>query len=177
MHEVSRYLAQYEEPEAWYTVGRMLDVSVPIAAIVREGAAGDTASTARKPSGVVMAPSGEQVTVGEGGAQAVELAEQGFYSVRLQGLGRPPAVPGGRESRPGRVRSDAVAARRLRRIRHREGGGDIDGRIARKPRMTPEDVEKKQAVWWYLFAAGAACCWAKRCVANRLSKRFGFGLS
>jgi hypothetical protein len=34
-----------------------------------------------------MSPSGAQVTVGEGGVQAVQLAEQGFYSVRLQGVG------------------------------------------------------------------------------------------
>ena len=34
-----------------------------------------------------MSPSGKQLTLGEGGAPSIELAEQGFYSVRLQGTG------------------------------------------------------------------------------------------
>ena len=34
-----------------------------------------------------MSPSGKQMTLGEGGAPSIELAEQGFYSVRLQGTG------------------------------------------------------------------------------------------
>src|SRR5262249_48719918 len=83
LHLTGRYLAQYEEPEAWYTVGRMLDVAAPLAQIVREGAAGDTTSPARKPSGVAVSPSGEQRTIGEGGTQSIELEEQGFYSVRM----------------------------------------------------------------------------------------------
>ena len=177
VHEVSRYLAQYAEPEAWYTVGRMLDVSVPIAAIVREGAAGDTAASARKPSGVVMSPSGEQVTVGEGGAQAVELAEQGFYSVRLQGLGdrRPfqvavnldPAESDLTPLQPGDFVASATGKAAVTQT----------GQSLENPVMTPEDVEKKQAVWWYLFAAGAGLLLGEAVLANRLSKRFGFGLS
>ena len=67
--------------------GRMLDISVPIAAIVREGAAGDT------PGRDAQGERRRDVAVGRAGdarrgrAQAVELAEQGFYSVRLQGVG------------------------------------------------------------------------------------------
>jgi hypothetical protein len=51
------------------------------------------------------------------------------------------------------------------------------GQSLENPNLTPEDMEKKQAVWWYLFAAGAALLLAEAVVANRLSKRFGFGLS
>ena len=83
----ARYLARYEDPAAWYTVGRMLDISAPIGQIVREGAAADTKSAPRKAAGVVMAPSGTQATLGEGSAAAIRLEEQGFYSVRLQGTG------------------------------------------------------------------------------------------
>ena len=177
VHEVSRYLSQYSEPEAWYTVGRMLDVSVPIAAIVREGAAGDATGTARKPSGVVMAPSGQQVTVGEGGAQAVELSEQGFYSVRLQGLG---------DRRPFQVavnldpaESDLTALNPAEFVNAATGQAAVTstGQSLENPELTPEDVEKKQAIWWYLFAAGAGLLLGEAVVANRLSKRFGFGLS
>ena len=174
MHEIARYLAQYSEPEAWYTVGRMLDVSVPIAAIVREGGASEGGA---RTSGVVMAPSGAQVTIGEGGAQAVELSEQGFYSVRLTGVGerRPFQVavnldPGESDLTP-LVPSEFVASATGR------AAVTASGQSLENPEETPADLEKKQAVWWYLFAAGAALLLAEAVLANRLSKRFGFGLS
>jgi hypothetical protein len=177
LHETARYLAQYSEPEAWYTVGRMLDVSVPIAAIVREGAAGETKGAARKPSGVVMSPGGQSTTVGEGGVQAVELAEQGFYSVRLQGLG---------ERKPFQVavnldpaESDLTSLPPAEFVATATGRAAVTetGQSLENPELTPEDLEKKQAVWWYLFAAGAGLLLGEAVVANRLSKRFGFGLS
>jgi hypothetical protein len=177
LHEAARYLAQYSEPDSWYTVGRMLDVSVPIAAIVREGGAADSQGAARKPSGVVMAPSGSQVTVGEGGVQAVELAEQGFYSVRLQGLG---------ERRPFQVavnldpaESDLTPLPPAEFVATATGRAAVTttGQSLENPELTPEDIEKKQGIWWYLFAAGAALLLSEAVLANRLSKRFGFGLT
>jgi hypothetical protein len=51
------------------------------------------------------------------------------------------------------------------------------GQSLENPTLTREDMEKKQAVWWYLFAAGAALLLVEAVLANRLSKRFGFGLS
>jgi hypothetical protein len=177
VHETVSYLGQYREPDAWYVVGRSLDVSVPIAAIVREGGAGDANATARRPSGVVMTPSGSQLTIGEGGAQAVELAEQGFYSVRLQGLG---------DRKPFQVavnidptESDLSPLPTAEFVATATGHAAVTatGQSLENPNLTPEDMEKKQAVWWYLFAAGAALLLAEAVVANRLSKRFGFGLS
>ena len=174
VHETARYLAQYSEPEAWYTVGRMLDVSVPIAAIVREGGASQGGA---RTSGVVMAPSGAQVTIGEGGAKAVELTEQGFYSVRLTGVGerRPFQVavnldPGESDLTP-LVPSEFVASATGK------AAVTASGQSLENPEETPADLEKKQAVWWYLFAAGAGLLLAEAVLANRLSKRFGFGLS
>ena len=178
LHEASRYLAQYSEPEAWYTVGRMLDVSVPIAAIVREGAAGDTKGAARKPSGVVMSPTGQQTTVGEGGVQAVELAEQGFYSVRLQGLGdRKPfqvAVnldPGESDLTP--LPPAEFVATATGRAAVTESGISLEN-----PELTPEILwRRSRPSGVRSFAAGAGLLLGEAVVANRLSKGFGFGLS
>ncbi len=41
---------------------------------------------------------------------------------------------------------------------------------------TPADLEKKQAVWWYLLLAGAAVLFVEGVLSNRLSRRFGAGL-
>ena len=177
MHEAVRYLGQYQEPDAWYTVGRSLDVSVAIAAIVREGGAGDAGSATRKPSGVVMSPAGEQTTIGEGGSQGVELSEQGFYSVRLQGAG---------ERRPFQVavnldptESDLSALPPTEFVATATGKAAVtaSGGSLENPEMTTEDMEKKQSIWWYLFAVGATLLLVEAVLANRLSKRFGFGLS
>ena len=177
LHETVRYLAQYQEPESWYTVGRSLDVSVPIAAIVREGAAGDVSTAARKLSGVAVAPSGEQVTIGEGGLQAVQLNEQGFYSVRMSGLG---------ERRPFQVavnldpsESDLSTLPAAEFVATATGRAAVTtgGQSLENPELTVADMEKKQGVWWYLFAAGAGLLLAEAILANRLSKRFGFGLN
>lgn len=177
VHELARYLSQYAEPDAWYTVGRSLDVSVPIAAIVREGGAGDTGAGARRPSGVVMSPSGQQTTVGEGGVQAVELLEQGFYSVRLQGVGdrRPFQVAVNLD--PGE--SDLTPLPPAEFVATATGRAAVTaaGQSLENPELTPAEIEKKQGIWWYLFAAGALLLLAEAVLANRLSKRFGFGLS
>ena len=177
VHNVVSYLGQYQEPDAWYTVGHSLDVSVPIAAIVREGGAGETGSAARRPTGVVMSPSGSQVTIGEGGAQAVDLGEQGFYSVRLQGSG---------ERRPFQVavnldpeESDLSVMSPSELVASATGHAAVTatGQSLENPNLTPEDMEKKQAVWWWLLFAGATLLLLEAVLANRLSKRFGFGLS
>jgi hypothetical protein len=124
-----------------------------------------------------MAPSGAQVTIGEGGVQAVDLTEQGFYSVRLQGVGErkpfevavnlDPAESDLSSLPPGEFVSSATGHAAL----------TATGKSLENPDLTPQDIEKKQAVWWYLLAAAAIVLLAEAVLANRLSKRFGVGLS
>jgi hypothetical protein len=174
VHETVRYLAQYAEPEAWYTVGRSLDISVPIAAIVREGAAVDAQAGPRRASGVVMAPSGAQTTIGEGAAPSVLLAEQGFYSVRLQGTGdrRPFHVavnldPAESDLSPLQPEEFVKAA--TGRPAARAAGQSLEA-----PEETPADVERKQSYWWFLLLAAAALLLAEGTLANRQSRRFAW---
>jgi len=117
------------------------------------------------------------VTIGEGGVQAVALGEQGFYSVRLQGAG---------ERRPFQVavnldpeESDLTVMSPSELVASATGKAAVTstGQSLENPNLTPEDLEKKQAVWWYLLAAGATLLLLEAVLANRLSKRFGFGLS
>jgi len=171
MPALLRYLAQFEQPDAWYTVGRMLDIAAPVAAIVRQGSAGDT-ETARRATGVVLSPSGRQTTLGEGGAPAVELTEQGFYSVRMQGLGneRPFAAavnldPAESDLTP-LVPADMVAA-----VTGVSTGEAVLGATLERPALTPADVERRQSIWWLLLVAGLALLLVESLVANRQSRR------
>jgi hypothetical protein len=168
--EMLKYLGQYEQPLAWYTVGRMLDISVPLGAIVREGTAGETKDTTRKASAVVVSPSGKQDKMGEGGSPSIELAEQGFYSIRMQGTG---------ERRPYEVAVNLDPAESdLSPLSPTEFLGSATGRAAvtptgqslERPEMTPADMEKKQSFWWFLLVGGVLLLLAEAVLANRLSR-------
>lgn len=176
LHEAMRYLAKYEEPETWYTVGRALDISVPLAALVREGSAGDTQGAARKASGVVMTPAGAQQTIGEGGSPSVGLAEQGFYSVRIQGMGerRPFQVAVNLE--PSESDLSALPPQQFVQTATGRAAAAPTGESLERPDLTPADIEKKQSNWWFLFVAGVVALLSETVLANRLSKRFGKGL-
>ena len=57
--------------------------------------------------------------------------------------------------------------------------GSVTGRAAvtatgqslERPDLTPEDIEKKQSIWWFLLVAGVAMLLAESVLANRLSRR------
>ncbi len=176
LHEAMRYLAKYEEPETWYTVGRMLDISVPLAALVREGSAGDTQGPTRKASGVVSTPGGAQLTIGEGGTPSVNLSEQGFYSVRIQGMGerRPFSVAVNLD--PSESDLSALPPQQFVQAATGRAATAPTGQSLERPDLTPADIEKKQSTWWVLFVAGVAMLLSETVLANRLSKRFGKGL-
>jgi len=172
---VGQYLAQYAEPTAWYTVGRNLDVSSPLAALVRAGTASDPQGAARKPSGVISSPAGQQVTIGEGGVPAVALDEQGFYSVRMQGTG---------DRRPFQVAVNLEPSESdLSSLQPAEFAKSVTGRAAvtttgqslEHPDLTPEDIEKKQSIWWFLLMGGVLALLTESALSNRLSQRFGTG--
>ena len=172
LQETVRYLAQYEEPVAWYTVGRMLDISVPLAALVREGSAGDAAAGGgSKPSAVVMAPSGGQTTLGEGGTPSLELAEQGFYSVRVQGSGERRPIEVAVNLDPAEADLAALPPQEFVATATGRAAVTAAGQSLENPEETPADMEKKQSIWWYVFLIGVIALLAEAVLANRLSGR------
>jgi hypothetical protein len=174
MHDVMRYLSRYEEPVAWQTVGGMLDVSQPVAAAVREGAVTAAAGDA---TGIVMAPSGDQLSFGSTGASAVELAEQGFYSVRLQGSAdrRPFAVAVNLD--PAESDLAAIPPQEFATSATGQAAAVVGpGQSLERPELTPADLERRQSSWWFLFVAGAALLLGEAVLSNRLSKGFSPGV-
>lgn len=170
IHEVAAYLAQYEAAPAWQTVGRMFDLSAPVASVVREGQAGASAA-AGLTRGVLVSPSGDQTTLGEGGAASAQLAQQGFYSVRLSGIGdrRPYAVAVNMDAAESDL-SSLPPADFLAGVAGR--GAVTQGQSLDTPELTPVDMEKRQSVWWFLLVAGLAALLAEAVLSNWQSKRF-----
>jgi hypothetical protein len=169
VHEIGAYLAQHEMPSAWQTVGRMFDISAPVGAIVREGDVG-TSGAARGVRGVVVSPSGTQVTLGAGGAESIQLLEQGFYSVRLSGSGdrRPYVVAVNLAPEESDLTAmtpeDFVAGLAVGTTV--AGGSSMD-----QAPLTPVDMEKRQSIWWFLLVLGIGALLAEAALSNRLSRR------
>ncbi len=170
LHETVKYLAQYGDLEEWHTVGRMLDISAPVASMVRQGQASILPGAGR--SGVVVSPGGQQTTLGGEGAPAVELAEQGFYSVRLPGTG---------DRRPFTVAVNLDPAESdLTALPPTDISGAVGtastttaGQSFDRPAPTPVDLEKRQSLWWFLLVAGLSLLLVEAVLSNIQSKRLG----
>ena len=154
MHQTLRYLARYEEPAAWHSVGQALDVSP---------------RGASRADRVALTPSGQRIPLaGPGVPRFVELDEQGFYEIRTKDAARPSAIvavnldPAESDLTPMDPR-ELVAAATGRAV------SEIDQRPAAAA-VTPQDAERRQAIWWYLLLAGILVLAAETTLSNRLSR-------
>lgn len=163
------YLAQYEEPDPWLTVGRMMDLSLPVGSMVRQGAVGNVADVMRTASAVVLTPSGRQLSLGDGGTPAVELGEQGFYTVRVQGADGQPFVAAVNLDP---IESDLTVQPEQEFLAAATGEAAVtaSGQSLERPDMTPAEIEKRQANWWFLLVVAAGLLLAESVLANRLSR-------
>ena len=158
IHQMVRYLARYEQPTAWYTVGQALDVSE------RAAGQGDR---------VALTPSGQRVALsGPGAPRFVELAEQGFYEIRPTGArsGRPFTVAANLDP----VESDLTPLDPRELVASAAGRATPDAAQATAATVTAEDTERRQAIWWYLLLAGILMLAAETILANRLSRNARF---
>jgi len=159
VHQLVRYLARYEQTPSWLTVGQVVDLA-SIAAQIR----GDR---------IVVTPSGQRTTQRANAPGLLELTEQGVYEVRTAGstTGRPLAIavnidPAEADLAPVDP-AELVAA-----VTGRATGETADA-AAPEP-LSPEDSEKRQALWWYLLFAGVLLLAAETVISNHLSRKEKF---
>ena len=158
VHQLTRYLARYEEPAAWRTVGQVLDLT-----------SGSILAGGRRDR-VALTPSGRRVTLSTGsGPEFLELNEQGFYELRSTGAAetRPPAVAVDVDP----TESDLAA------MDPREFTAALTGRAAPEAakaaapeQATPQDLERRQAIWWYLLFGGILLLATETILSNRISR-------
>ena len=172
-HEIVRYLSRYDEPEAWMTVGRVVDISAPVGSLVMQGQAGSSLGT----SAVVVTPSGRQSTLGQNGAPSIELAEQGLYSMRLAGSGnrRPYAVAVNLDPAETDLTS-LEPAEFLASVTTRPAVAPPKGLSLEPEEEKPADIEKQQSWWWFLLVAGLMALFGESVLSNFQSKKLQPGL-
>ena len=164
VHQLVRYLAHYEPPTSWLTVGQVLDLTA------RARGRGDRSDR------IVVTPSGERITqssAGEGNEGLLELNEQGVYEIRSTGAGggRPEAIA---------VNIDPAESD-LSAIDPRELVAAVTGHAtptAAQPgasqEMTREESERRQSLWWYLLMTGLLLLAAETVISNHLSRKEKF---
>jgi hypothetical protein len=156
VHQLVKYLAQFEAPRSWQTVGQVVDVQ---------------ALTKSRANVVVVTPAGKRVT--QNGP--LELDEQGVYEVRPAGGSADGFVP-----QAIAVNIDP-AEEDLSPIDPAELVGAVTGHAtstsaaalpnaAEAEQFDIKEAERKQSFWWYLLVAGLLLLAAETVVSNRLSQ-------
>ncbi|MEQ1868766.1 MAG: BatA domain-containing protein [Vicinamibacterales bacterium] len=159
VHQLTRYLSQFEQTPSWSTVGQAVDLSMLLKT---------------KADRVVMTPSDERRPMGAGDSAVLELAEHGVYQIRSASS---PSAP------PDRIAVNIDPAESdLTPIDPAELVAAVTGHAASTPtaagtaaaELTAEEAEKHQNLWWYLLVAGLLMLTAETVVANRLSTKERF---
>lgn len=167
-HQLVRHAAGYAEPNPWFTVGQVVDVTGGSPVARADSAAGAAAAAAPAPASagqpdrVALTPSGERQDVANG---LLRVMERGFYEVRSEGG-------------PERVVAVNVdlAESELASMDPAEIVGALEpgGEVVRDPgraRIAPEDRERNQALWWYLLIAVFIILATETVLSNRQSRR------
>jgi hypothetical protein len=159
VHRVTSYLAAYEPPREWYTVGQVTELT--------RTAGGDE-------EWLVLAPSGEQRTVDVASEPLVPLDEQGFYEVRPVGGAPAGAETGDEDERLTIAVNVDVAESDLTPLDAEELAlaiRPIDGEetAGTESAATPVEREEKQRLWWYLLLAVLLLLAVETALSNRLS--------
>jgi len=155
VHQLVRYLAQYEQPAAWSTVGQVVDLAVALKT---------------KTDRVVVTPGGQRLRMPASEPGILELTDHGVYEIRSA------SSP---SSRPDRIAVNLDPGESdLTPIDPSELVAAVTGRaheaavttVEVPAEATPQEAERRQGAWWYLLAAGLVVLGTEMVVANRLSR-------
>jgi hypothetical protein len=158
VQQLARYLARYEQPSAWFTVGQVVDLS---------------ALLKNRTDRVVITPANERLRFTSAEPGLLELNEQGIYEIRS-------ATGGG--NRPDRIAVNLDPAESdLTPLDPQELVAAVTGHAvqttteAQAPVLVkPEEAERRQGLWWYLLAVGLVLLASEMAVSNYLSRNERF---
>ena len=160
VHKVVEYLAAYTSPTPYLTAGQVLDLARYPGAADLDVVGGNL---------VVRDPSEDRVTVGSDGRVGfIELTEPGFYEIRDTDAADSASVIVA-------VNVD-LAESNLERVDPQELVAAATGRAAGDRSVTtrrevrPEDLERRQTLWWYLLIGALGFLASETVVSNRLSR-------
>jgi hypothetical protein len=158
VQQLAKYLARYEQPTAWSTVGQVVDLSNALKS---------------RADRVVITPSGDRIDVRSNEPGIVELNEQGVYEIRslTNTSGRPDRIAVNLEP----AESDLTPLDPAELVAAVTGHATQTADSPAGPsQVSAEEAEKSQSLWWYLLFAGLLLLAAESMVANHLSRQEKF---
>jgi hypothetical protein len=170
LHQVIRYSAGWIEPSPWFTVGQVVNVAGR-AAVATSPAAQDTADEGTAPAAVpqtklvAIAPGGDRIDIETG---LLSLEKAGFYEVRSPGSSANERVVAVNVDL---TESDLVSMDAQELVAAVRPRGDATSRADDAARVSPEDRERRQAIWWYLLIVAFVFLAVETVWANRMSRR------
>jgi Mg-chelatase subunit ChlD len=154
VHQLVRYVSQYEQSTSWATVGQVVDLATVLKS---------------KADRVVVTPSGQRRQIGANEPSILELTEHGAYEARLAST--PAARPDRIAVNIDPAESDLTPIDPSELVAAATGHATQGVTASAGPaELTPEEAEKRQNLWWYLLLAGLALLVTELVVANRLSE-------
>lgn len=154
VHQLARYIAQYEQSTSWATVGQVVD----LATLYKS-----------KTDRVVVTPAGERRTYGANDPSVLELNEHGAYEVRAAST--PSAQPDRLAVNIDPSESDLTPLDTGELVAAATGRASQTSASTTTPdELTPEEAEKRQNIWWYLLMGGLGLLVVELVFANRLSQ-------
>lgn len=171
VHQVMTYLARYETPTPWLTVGQVFaerrtgkDRLALTPTGQRIPVSGSTPAPTTPASGTSPSPGPSP------GEVWVELNEQGFYEIRDTSGGDATAVSVA--VNVDTTESDLVPLdpqELVAAVTGRARASDSQA-AAEAAELRPADLERRQAIWWYLLLAGVLLLAGETWLSNRLSR-------
>ena len=160
VHKVVEYLAAYTAPTPYLTAGQVLDLARYPGAAGLDVAGGNL---------VVRDPSEDRVSVGSDGRVGfIELTDQGFYEVRDTDAAASESVMVAVNVDPSESNLERVDPQELVAVATGRAAGDRS--VTTERELQPEDLERRQTLWWYLLIGALGFLASETVVSNRLSR-------
>jgi hypothetical protein len=166
IHEVIRYLSDYSESQAWFTVGSVADLAAYVDRVPGAGAF----MQAREDGDEIIleSPTGDRTRIARPEEWLVQLKEQGFHEFRVS-ADIPTGIVLAANIDP--VESDLAPLNVDEFVRTLQGGtGEVAAGAGAGQLASVEDMEQRQGLWWYLLIAALLLLAAETVVSNRLSR-------
>ncbi len=163
VHRITEYLGAYTPPTPWFSAGQVLNLAEQEVAL---GAGGLAAAEY-----VVMSPSGSRIPVDVGEREGfIDLDEQGFYEVHDSNAAETDPLTLAVNVDLAESDLSAVDPEELSSALTGRAGGDRADAAAPAREVGAADLERRQAIWWYLLVAAFLLLVAETVVSNRLSR-------
>ena len=165
VHRVIEHLADYTASTPWVSAGQVLNLAAQRSVLAEAGLA--------EADLVAISPSGERIPISQGErAGFLTTAEQGIYEIHdaMTPSESPLTLAVNvdlAESDLTAIDPDELASALTGRVAGDRGDSPADG-PARA--FAPEDLERRQNVWWYLLVAVFVLFVAETVMSNRLSR-------